>query len=130
MTVACAGQGLFALRDNPWPARRHRRLLPGRNWADSAVDSKGMPIEDERWKRADFLEQTRMIPEISSDPNVLAGKPVIAGTRISVELILNKLGAAILLPILLLIIRISPEPRSWPRSVMPQPLSRRAPTKR
>jgi uncharacterized protein (DUF433 family) len=32
-------------------------------------------------------------PQIISDPNVLLGKPVIAGTRISVELILEKLGA-------------------------------------
>ena len=30
---------------------------------------------------------------ITSDPNVLAGKPVVQGTRISVELILEKLAA-------------------------------------
>lgn len=30
---------------------------------------------------------------ITSDPQVLMGKPVVAGTRISVELILEKLGA-------------------------------------
>ena len=30
---------------------------------------------------------------IRSDPNVLAGKPVVAGTRITVELILEKLAA-------------------------------------
>jgi uncharacterized protein (DUF433 family) len=29
---------------------------------------------------------------ISTDPNVLLGKPVITGTRISVELILKKMG--------------------------------------
>ena len=29
---------------------------------------------------------------IVSDPNVLAGKPVIAGTRISVELVLDEIG--------------------------------------
>jgi uncharacterized protein (DUF433 family) len=29
---------------------------------------------------------------ITSDPGVLGGKPVIAGTRISVQLILEKLG--------------------------------------
>lgn len=32
-------------------------------------------------------------PRIVSDPKVLVGKPVIAGTRISVELILEELGA-------------------------------------
>ncbi|MCS6977698.1 MAG: DUF433 domain-containing protein [Gemmatales bacterium] len=32
-------------------------------------------------------------PEIISDPNIMMGKPVIAGTRITVELILQKLGA-------------------------------------
>jgi uncharacterized protein (DUF433 family) len=32
-------------------------------------------------------------PQIITDPNILLGKPVIAGTRISVELILEKLGA-------------------------------------
>jgi uncharacterized protein (DUF433 family) len=32
-------------------------------------------------------------PRIIADPNILMGKPVIAGTRISVELILDKLGA-------------------------------------
>ena len=30
---------------------------------------------------------------IESNPNVMAGKPVIAGTRITVELILERLGA-------------------------------------
>ena len=30
---------------------------------------------------------------ITSDANVMMGKPVVAGTRITVELILRKLGA-------------------------------------
>jgi uncharacterized protein (DUF433 family) len=30
---------------------------------------------------------------IASDPNIMMGKPVIKGTRITVELILEKLGA-------------------------------------
>lgn len=34
-----------------------------------------------------------MAAQIVSDPNVLCGKPCIDGTRISVELILDKLGA-------------------------------------
>ncbi len=32
-------------------------------------------------------------PLILSDPNVMMGKPVVAGTRITVELILEKLAA-------------------------------------
>jgi len=32
-------------------------------------------------------------PFIVCDPKILAGKPVVAGTRISVELILEKLGS-------------------------------------
>ena len=32
-------------------------------------------------------------PSVVSDPNVMMGKPVIAGTRITVELILEKLSA-------------------------------------
>lgn len=32
-------------------------------------------------------------PVITSDPAVMLGKPVVAGTRITVELILRKLGA-------------------------------------
>ena len=32
-------------------------------------------------------------PKITCDPNVLGGKPVVVGTRISVELILENLGA-------------------------------------
>lgn len=32
-------------------------------------------------------------PVITSDPAIMLGKPVIAGTRITVELILRKLGA-------------------------------------
>jgi uncharacterized protein (DUF433 family) len=31
--------------------------------------------------------------QIVSDPNVMMGKPLVAGTRITVELILEKLGA-------------------------------------
>lgn len=31
--------------------------------------------------------------EIVSDPNVMMGKPVVAGTRITVDLILDKLGS-------------------------------------
>lgn len=32
-------------------------------------------------------------PKIISDPNILSGKPVIAGTRISVELILDRFSS-------------------------------------
>lgn len=31
-------------------------------------------------------------PRIVSDPNVMMGKPVVAGTRVGVDLILEKLG--------------------------------------
>lgn len=41
-------------------------------------------------------------PHIISDPNILSGKPVIAGTRISVELLLDKLGAGEIIDDLLL----------------------------
>ena len=34
-----------------------------------------------------------MDPMIKSDPNVMMGKPVIAGTRITVESVLERLGA-------------------------------------
>ena len=33
------------------------------------------------------------LPRISTDPAIMLGKPVIAGTRITVELILDKLAA-------------------------------------
>lgn len=32
-------------------------------------------------------------PEIVSDPNIMMGKPVIRGTRITVEMILEKMSA-------------------------------------
>lgn len=32
-------------------------------------------------------------PQIISDPEIMMGKPVIAGTRITVEMILRKMGA-------------------------------------
>ena len=32
-------------------------------------------------------------PKIISDPKILGGKPIIAGTRVSVELIINLLGS-------------------------------------
>ncbi len=34
-----------------------------------------------------------MRPMIESNPNVLTGKPVVSGTRITVELILERIGA-------------------------------------
>ena len=34
-----------------------------------------------------------MSARITSDPSIMRGKPVIAGTRITVELILEKLGS-------------------------------------
>jgi uncharacterized protein (DUF433 family) len=34
-----------------------------------------------------------MEPLITSDPNVMLGKPVVTGTRLTVEMILRKLGA-------------------------------------
>lgn len=33
------------------------------------------------------------LPRISTDPGVMMGKPVIAGTRVTVELLLEKLAA-------------------------------------
>ena len=42
-----------------------------------------------------ILEDNMMVKKglIQSDPSILMGKPVIAGTRITVELILEKLAA-------------------------------------
>ena len=33
------------------------------------------------------------LPTISTDPGIMLGKPVIAGTRVTVELVLDKLAA-------------------------------------
>lgn len=40
-----------------------------------------------------IMEVEMQKPLIISDPNVMMGKPVVAGTRITVELILEKLSA-------------------------------------
>ena len=41
-----------------------------------------------------IIEEVRMVEKlIQSNPSVMMGKPVIAGTRITVELILEKLAA-------------------------------------
>jgi uncharacterized protein (DUF433 family) len=37
-------------------------------------------------------EAVELYPGIVSDPNILAGKPVIKGTRVTVELVLAKLA--------------------------------------
>ena len=39
------------------------------------------------------VKRVPMSPYIASDPNIMMGKPVVAGTRITVELILEKLAA-------------------------------------
>jgi uncharacterized protein (DUF433 family) len=39
------------------------------------------------------IEEEAMSSMIQSDPSIMMGKPVIAGTRLTVELILEKLGA-------------------------------------
>jgi uncharacterized protein (DUF433 family) len=39
------------------------------------------------------FEVPMALPEIASDPAIMLGKPVIAGTRITVELLLEKLAA-------------------------------------
>lgn len=38
------------------------------------------------------MDEQRLLERIEQDPDVLAGKPVIAGTRLSVEYILNLLA--------------------------------------
>jgi len=38
-------------------------------------------------------DETMVDPMIESDPSILMGKPVVKGTRVTVELILEKLGA-------------------------------------
>ena len=40
-----------------------------------------------------WYKKNMATPMITSDPKVMMGKPVINGTRITVELILEKLGA-------------------------------------
>jgi len=39
--------------------------------------------------------KTELLKRIHIDPNILCGKPVIKGTRISVELILEKLASGL-----------------------------------
>ena len=51
-------------------ARRHRRILPYSTFTESPMNN----------------------PLIQSDPDVMLGKPVVRGTRITVELILRKLS--------------------------------------
>jgi uncharacterized protein (DUF433 family) len=38
------------------------------------------------------MDDDRLLKRITSDPRILAGKPVIRGTRLSVDYILNLLG--------------------------------------
>ena len=39
-----------------------------------------------------IMNESELLARITSSPNVLGGKPVIRGTRLSVEFILNLLG--------------------------------------
>lgn len=47
----------------------------------------------ENGEQADAGQPRRLYPGIESDPEILYGKPVIQGTRLSVELILQNLAA-------------------------------------
>lgn len=46
-----------------------------------------------RWEAYETYNRLMSTAMITSDPNVMLGKPVVAGTRITVELILEKLAA-------------------------------------
>lgn len=40
-----------------------------------------------------FHDPTRLLSRIKSDPKVMLGKPIVRGTRITVEILLEKLAA-------------------------------------
>jgi uncharacterized protein (DUF433 family) len=46
-----------------------------------------------RWLVYDGAGMKKPVPLIESNPNVMMGKPVVAGTRITVESILERLAA-------------------------------------
>ena len=57
----------------------------------SRLDAEELPVGDLSPTGVDLHEMKKGL--IDSDPSVMMGKPVVAGTRITAELILEKLGA-------------------------------------
>jgi uncharacterized protein (DUF433 family) len=48
------------------------------------------------------MNESNLLSRITSDPNVMVGKPVIKGTRLTVDYILNLLAQGMTIPEILL----------------------------
>jgi len=73
-----------------------RQLLRGLERLDRLVDKNREQLEAvcrARGVDVGFKEDTMPTQLVESNPSIMMGKPVIAGTRITVELILEKLAA-------------------------------------
>jgi len=56
---------------------------------DTTAHNEDLPHEGDRNREP----ARQLAPRIESSPNILHGKPVIAGTRMSVEVVLEKLAS-------------------------------------
>lgn len=57
-----------------------------------ACPMQGSPYLDQKQNQARDMTDQQLLDRIASDPKVMVGKPVIKGTRLTVEFILNRLA--------------------------------------